>query len=44
MNFQHYYSSNHSNMMIFCSRNISDYYQCCCTHFCGIPDFFPYFF
>ncbi len=34
--FQHHYSSlqchmifrNHSNMMICCSRNISDYYQC----------------
>ncbi len=43
--FQHHYSSlqchmifrNHSNMLICCSRNISDYYQCwkqlCCTIF-----------
>ncbi len=45
LNFQHHYSSlqchmifrNHSNMLICCSRNISDYYQCwkqlCCTIF-----------
>ncbi len=45
--FQHHYSSlqchmifrNHSNILIYCSRNISDYYQCwkqlCCTIFCG---------
>jgi len=30
---------NHSNMMIFCSRNISDYYQwlrlCTCSQFSG---------
>ncbi len=43
--FQHHYSSlqchmifrNHNNMLICCSRNISDYYQCskqlCCTIF-----------
>ncbi len=43
--FQHHYSSlqchmifrNHSNMLICCSRNISDYYQCwkqlCCFIF-----------
>ncbi len=43
--FQHHYSSlqchmifrNHSNMLICCSRNISDYYQCwkqlCCSIF-----------
>ncbi len=43
LNFQHHYSSlqchmifrNHNNMLICCSRNISDYYQCwkqlCCT-------------
>ncbi len=43
--FQHHYSSlqchmifrNHSNMLIYCSRNISDYYQCwkqfCCFTF-----------
>ncbi len=45
LNFQHHYSSlqchmifrNHSNMLICCSRNISDYYQCwkqlCCPIF-----------
>ncbi len=45
MNFQHHYSSlqchmifrNHNNMLICCSRNISDYYQCwqqlCCFIF-----------
>ncbi len=43
--FQHHYSSlqchmifrNHNNMLIYCSRHISDYYQCwkqlCCTIF-----------
>ncbi len=43
--FQHHYSSlqchmifrNHNNMLICCSRNISDYYQCwkqlCCSIF-----------
>ncbi len=47
--FQHHYSSlqchmifrNHSNMLICCSRNISDYYQCwkqlCCTVFLCKP-------
>ncbi len=47
LNFQHHYSSlqchmifrNHSNMLICCSRNISDYYQCwkqlCCPIFLG---------
>ncbi len=43
--FQHHYCSlqchmifrNHNNILIYCSRNISDYYQCwkqlCCTIF-----------
>ncbi len=47
--FQHHYSSlqchmifrNHSNMLICCSRNISDYYQCwkqlCCPIFLWKP-------
>ncbi len=49
LNFQHHYSSlqchmifrNHSNVLICCSRNISDYYQCwkqlCCTIFLRTP-------
>ncbi len=32
---------NHSNMLICCSRNISDYYQCCAAScFCGNCDAF----
>ncbi len=49
LNFQHHYSSlqchmifrNHSNMLICCSRNISDYYQfwkqLCCPIFMWKP-------
>ncbi len=39
LNFQHHYSisfRNHSDMMICCSRNISDYYQCW-NYFFGKP-------
>ncbi len=47
--FQHHFSSlqchmifrNHNNILIYCSRNISDYYQCwkqsCCTIFLWKP-------
>ncbi len=53
--FQHHYSSfqchmifrNHNNMMICCSRNISDYYQCwkqlCCTIFLWKPWYILFF-
>ncbi len=53
--FQHHYSSlqchmifrNHSNMLIFFSRNISDYYQCwkqlCCTIFLWKPSCILFF-
>ncbi len=37
---------NHSNMLIYCSWNISDYYQCwkqlCCFIFCGNRDTFNF--
>ncbi len=53
--FQHHYSSlqchmifrNHYNMLICCSRNISDYYQCwkqlCCTIFLWKPSYILFF-
>ncbi len=53
--FQHHYSSlqchmifrNHNNMLICCSRNISDYYQCwkqlCCTIFLWKPWYILFF-
>jgi len=42
LNFQHHYG-NHSNMTIWCSRNISDDYQCWkqyrnCDFFSGFFD------
>ncbi len=53
--FHHHYSSlqchmifrNHNNMLICCSRNISDYYQCwkqlCCTIFLWKPWYILFF-
>ncbi len=53
--FQHHYSSlqchmifrNHNNMLICCSTNISDYYQCwkqfCCTIFLWKPWYILFF-
>jgi len=51
LNFQHHYSSvtwsfrNHCNVIFYCSRNISYYYQYwkqLCCYFCGKYDFFFY--
>jgi len=39
----------HSDMLIWCSRSISDYYQCwkqlwCYTHFCGKHDIYCFLY